>query len=121
MQTVDVNGARLDPKLFIKVFRDVCKLSPPRFLSLRLHPDRYKELYDLADVPESIQVGFTPGMLGRMILKVNCVKPPLGVSDGIIIIQDKQTQPDRLEFMIHGIAEYLVVNLATSESPASPD
>ena len=114
MQTVDMAGVRLDSKLFIKVFRNVVKLSPPRFLSLRLHPDRYKELYILADIPESIQVGFVPGMLGKMVLKVNCIKPPMGVSDGITIIQDKQTQPDRLEFMVHGISEYVVVNLATS-------
>jgi hypothetical protein len=117
MQTVDMAGARLDSKLFIKVFRDVVKLSPPRFLALRIHPDTYKELYILADVPESIQVGFTPGMLGRMILKVNCIKPPLGVSDGIIIIQDVEVPTDRMIFEIHGIPEYIVTNLAINESP----
>jgi hypothetical protein len=114
MQTVDMAGERLNPKLFIKVFRDVIKISPARFLTLRIHPDRYKELYALADVPESIQLGFVPGMLGKMILKVNCVKPPLGTSDGITISQDKDTSPDQLVFLVHGIPEYIVVHLATS-------
>ena|ERR1700675_4804438 len=118
MQTVDVAGERLNPKLFIKVFRDVIKVSPARFLTLRIHPDRYKELYAFTDVPETILLGSVPAMLGRMVLKVNCIKPPSNVGDGITIIQDKGTQPDRLTFEVHGIPEYLVINLAVNESPA---
>ena len=113
MQTVEANGVRLNPKLFITVFRAVTKLSPPRFLTLRLHPDRYKELYALADIPESIQLGPVLGPLGKQILRVNCVRPSLGVSDGITIQQDQGIPLDRLEFCIHGIPEFLVVNLAT--------
>ena len=113
MQTVEANGVRLNPKLFITVFRAVTKLSPPRFLTLRLHPDRYKELYALADIPESIQLGPVLGPLGKQILRVNCVRPPLGVSDGITIQQDQGIPLDRLDIRIHGIPEFLVVNLAT--------
>src|SRR5271155_696639 len=112
MQTVDTNGARLNPKLFISIFRDVVKLAPARFLTMRLHTDRYKELYALADIPESIQVGTVPGMLGRVVTKVNCVKPPVGVNDGIMLIIDPKADPDKLEFSIHGIPEYVVKNLA---------
>ncbi len=113
MQTVEANGVRLNPKLFITVFRTVTKLSPPRFLTLRLHPDRYKELYALADIPESIQLGPVLGPLGKQILRVNCVRSPLGVSDGITVLQDKQALPDKLIFEIHGIPEFIVSGLAT--------
>lgn len=113
MQTVEANGVRLNPKLFIAVFRAVTKLSPPRFLTLRLHPDRYKELYVLADVPESIQVGPTLGPMGKQVWKVNCIKPPMGITDGITVVQDKQAHPDKLIFEIHGIPEFIVSGLAT--------
>src|SRR5271168_3058670 len=113
MQTVDLAGAHLTPKVFITIFRDVVKIAPARFLTLRLHTDRYKELYALADIPESIQVGTVPGMLGRIVPKVNCVKPPAGVNDGIMLIIDPKADPDKLEFSIHGIPEYRVVGLAT--------
>jgi hypothetical protein len=109
---VDACGSRLTPKLFIQVFRDVTKLSPARFLTLRLHLDRYKELHDLADIPESIQVGQVPGMLGRMITKINCIKPPIGVSDGIQILIDCKADPSTMTFEIHGIPEMVVKNLA---------
>jgi hypothetical protein len=112
MQTVDANGVQLNPKLFIRIFRDVVKLAPARFIILRLHLARYNDLYNLADIPESIQVGSVPGMLGRMVTKVNCIKPPMGVSDGIAIIIDSRMDPDKLEFSIHGIPEYIVKNLA---------
>jgi hypothetical protein len=114
MQTVDLAGERLNPKLFIRIFRDVLKLSPARFLTLHLHQDRYKELYALADIPESIQIGPVLGPMGRQQMRVNCIKPPLGVSDGILVIVDSKTDPDKLEFSIHGIPEYRVVHLATS-------
>jgi hypothetical protein len=113
MQTVDVSGQQLTHKLFIQVFRDVVKLSPARFLTLRIHPDQHRLLYGLADIPEMIMIGPVPAMLGKMVMKVNCVKPPQSIGDGITIILDQQTQPDRLVFCIHGIPEYLVVNLAT--------
>ncbi len=113
MQTVDASGVRLSPKLFIQVFRDVTKLSPARFLTLRLHPDRYGELYALADIPESIQLGTVLGPLGKRVFRVNCVRPPMGVSDGIAVTQDEKAPPDALIFEIHGIPEYVVRNLAT--------
>jgi hypothetical protein len=112
MQTFDVSGQFLHPKLFISIFREVLKIAPARFLTLRIHPDRYNDLYKLADVPESIQVGTVPGMLGRMVLKVNCIKPPIGVSDGIQILKDPKADTTKLVFELHGIPEFIVIHLA---------
>src|SRR6266478_2343536 len=103
MQTIDAEGAGLNPILFIGLYREARKLAPARFMTLRMHPDRYAELYKIADVPESIQLGVTPGPLGKMIMRVCCVKPPLGVSDGIAIEQVPEMETNRLEFCIHGI------------------
>jgi len=112
MQTLYANGARLSAKLFIEYFAAAGKLSPPRFLTLRLHPDKYKELFILADIPMSIQMGPTLGPLGRSEMRVTCIKPPMGVANGIAIAQDNTVDPTQLIFEIHGIAELVVENLA---------
>ena len=111
MQTFDAQGQALNPILFITIYRDAKKLAPARFMTLRLHPDMYAELYKLADIPESIQMGVTPGPLGKMIMRVACIKPPLGVADGIAIEQDPKMDPSRMEFCIHGILELAVENI----------
>jgi hypothetical protein len=111
MQTIDMAGAQLTPKGFITIFRTVVKVSPPRFLTLRLHPDRYDDIYLMADVPESIQVGNVLGPMGKQILKINCVKPPLGVSDGITIVKDPKADPTKLVFELYGISEITVQNI----------
>jgi hypothetical protein len=74
----------------------------------------YGSIYDMADVPESIQVGNTLGPMGRQVLKVNCVRPPMGISDGITIIQDGKADLTKLIFELHGVPEYMVVNLAAA-------
>lgn len=112
MQQIDAQGARLDAKLFIQYFREARKVAPPRFLTLRLHPDRYKELVSLADIPESIQLGPTPGPMGRTVMRVNCIKPPLGVSDGIAIAQDANMPSGKIIIEVHGVAEIVIQNLA---------
>jgi hypothetical protein len=122
MQTLYANGARLSAKLFIGYYAAAQKLSPPRFLTLRLHPDKYKELYALADIPMSIQLGATLGLLGRQEMRVCCIKPPLGVSNGVSVVQDEDADPTRIVFEIHGIAELVVEQLAydpPAKSPAS--
>ncbi|MBU6231671.1 hypothetical protein KGP36_03300 [Patescibacteria group bacterium] len=113
MFTVNAAGAKLTPTLFIDLYHRAKKLAPPRFLTLRIHPDRYKELYALAEIPESIQIGPTPGPLGRQIVRVACIKPPLGVADGIAIQLDDKADPSKMVFEIHGIAEMIVDNLLT--------
>lgn len=111
MEIYEASGEELTPTLFIKYYRQVCKVSPPRFLTLRLHPDKYKLLYSFAEVPESIQIGNVPGPLGRSIPKVACIKPPLGVANGMTITQDDKTDPTKLVFEVHGIAEVVIQNL----------
>jgi hypothetical protein len=120
MQTLYANGARLTAKLFIDYYAAAGKLSPPRFLTLRLHPDKYKELYVLADIPMSIQMGYTLGPMGRQEMRVTCIKPPLGVANGVAIVQDDTVDPTQLIFQIHGIAELVVENLAYDAPAKSP-
>jgi hypothetical protein len=112
MQLSNAMGARLNAKLFINTFDLAKKIAPPRFLTLRLHPDRYKELYALADVPKSIQLGMVQGPLGKRIWKVNVITPPMGVVDGMDIKQDSETDPTKLVFEVHGIPELVLENLA---------
>ena len=71
----------------------------------------------MAVIPESIQIGDTLGPVGRPIKRVNCIKPPIGVGDGIAVVQDAATDPTKLVFEIHGIAEFVVENIA-SDTPA---
>lgn len=111
MQILKMGGAKLTPKLFIKLYGDAKKLSPPRFMTLRIHPDKYNELYTIADVPESIQLGPTMGPMGRVVMRVCCVRGPVGVSDGIAIIQDPTCEKDKLYFEIHGQPELVVEEL----------
>jgi hypothetical protein len=112
MQVLKLGGKKFTPNLFIELFAEAKKLSPPRFLTLRLHPDRYAELYSFADIPQSIQVGPSAGPLGRNITRVNCVTPPLGVSDGIAIKEDPDCDMDKLFFEIHGQTELEVQGLS---------
>lgn len=111
MQVIDAKGRKLDELLFIEAYRAAIKLSPARFMTLRVHPTRYKELFDLADVPESIQMGETPGPLGKRITRICCVKPNNGVPDGVAISQDAKYDLDKLAFEIHGSPEVVVVNI----------
>jgi hypothetical protein len=111
MQVLDAKGAKLDAKVFIATYLAVTKLAPPRFLTLRLHPDVYKTVYALADIPQSIQLGAVPGPIGRQVTKVACIKPPMGVNNGITLIQDPKSDPTKLEFLLHGVLAFVVENL----------
>jgi hypothetical protein len=119
MQTFDAQGQAINPVLFITIYREAKKLAPARFMTLRVHPDLYAELYKLADIPESIQMGVTPGPLGKMIMRVCCIKPPLGVGDGVAIEQDLKADPTKMVFEIHGIQELVVENLGAITSQGS--
>jgi hypothetical protein len=112
MQSIDAKGQRLGPLQFIEWYKVARTLAPPRFLTLRMHPDRFKELYNLADIPESIQMGMVPGQKpGSTIWRVACIKPPSSVYDGIAIKPDAQMDPTKLEFQIHGVIEMIVENI----------
>jgi len=111
MQTIDANGAQLHMMLFLEFFHQARKLAPTRFLTLRLHPNRYRELQELAVAPEVVQMGETPGPLGRKILRVNCVKPPIGLGDGVAIEQSEEADPSKLQCLIHGVSELELVHL----------
>jgi hypothetical protein len=90
----------------IQAYRAAAKMSPPRYLSLRLHPDRYNEIKELAEVPESIQIGTIAGNLGKKITKLACVPVPNGTPHGMTIKQDAKVKMNELIFEIHGVAAY---------------
>lgn len=119
MQTLDMAGAVFNAHTFIKVYKEAKKLAPPRFLTLHMNPDMYRDLYALAEIPESIQLGPTPGPLGTIIMRVACIKPLLGVSDGISVVQDDKINVGRMIFTIHGIPELEVVNFSYDLAPQS--
>lgn len=120
MQTINANGSKLTPKLFIELYREAKKLAPPRYLTMRLHPETYKDILILADIPESIQLGPTPGPLGKQIMRVACIRPPLGVSDGIAIQQDSEMSRGCIGFYIHGNLELQVEGLSYEMRTDSP-
>lgn len=111
MRTLDASGAKLNALLFIEAFETAKKLAPARFLTMRLHPDRWGDINRYAVIPQSIQVGDTPGPLGLHVTRINCIKPPLGVSDGIVVKVDDKADPDKLYFSIHGVLEFVVLNI----------
>lgn len=109
--TIDAQGKPLTAALFIEVYHAARNLAPPRFLTLRLNPARLEDLNGIASIPEVVHVGPTPGPLGKKILRVQCVRAPEGVSDGIAIETDEKMDATKLSFEIHGIEEMAVVNL----------
>lgn len=124
MQTIDAKGAILTPGMFIDIYHQARTLAPPRFLTLRIHPDRFGDIYVMADTPESIQLGEVPGQKpGSTIWRVACIKPLSSVYDGIAIKQDDKMDKTKLEFQIHGVVELVVENIgeltSKSNQPAS--
>lgn len=115
MIVIDAKGGKLDELLFISAYRSAVKQAPARFMTMRVHPDMYKHLLDIADVPESIQMGTTPGPMGKRVNRIACVKPANGINDGVAITQDPEYDRDKLEFQIHGIAEIIVVNIGAPD------
>lgn len=112
MVNLNMGGRRLDAVAFIDIYREVRKLSPPRYMTMRICPERLSELNGAAAPEESIQIGLAPGPLGRRITRVVCVKPPIGVDGGVEVIEDKTMLPTRIVFEIHGIPELVVDGLA---------
>lgn len=112
MQVYNTSGAKFNAILFIQLYGMARKLAPPRFMTLRLHSDRYADIVRLAAPPESIQLGDTPGPLGRQITRVACIKPPMGVADGIAIVIDDKFDPMKLQFEIHGEPELIVTGFS---------
>lgn len=116
MQIIEKNGEALTPTLFIEIFHEAKKIAPPRFLSLRLNKVKYDEIQRFAEVPESIQMGQVLGNLGKKVTRISCIKPPMGVSDGILMVIDPEVEPDMLVFEIHGIPEYVIRGLSHDSS-----
>lgn len=111
MQTLNAGGAPFTAGLFIDTYTKAAKVAPPRFLTLRLHPDLYLELYKMADIPMSIQLGHTLGPMGRKDMRVACIKPPMGVAQGILILKDPKADPTKLVFEVHGLPEFILENI----------
>ena len=117
MQTINCGGASFSPQLFIKLYAEARKLSPPRFMTLRIHPDRLKELDAFASLPETIQLGPTLGPLGRSVLRVCCIRNPSSLGDGITVSSDPTCEPDRLYFDIHGNPELVAEGIGYDAAP----
>jgi len=101
----------LTQSVFVEIYDAARKLSPARFLTLKMHPKKYLELFDMA-LPASVQMGDTTGPLGKRIVRVVCVKLPQNVEQGVAIEQDAKMDQSKLIFEIHGIPELVVENLA---------
>lgn len=88
-----------------KAYKEATKLAPPRFMTLRLHPTRLKEVEDLSSVI-SLQLGIVIGNLGKRTTKLACVSAPNGISQGITVKPDPEVGMSKLLFEIHGNAAY---------------
>lgn len=120
MQTIDAGGRPLGLALFIQAFKAAKKLSPARFLTLRIHPRTFAELNELhKDVTEIVQVGEMVGHLGKKVTRIACVPAPNGLGDGVIVNKDSECEQSRFEFQIHGATELEVVNLAATHPQCS--
>lgn len=116
MQTLNAAGRMLDAALFIEIWDTAAQLAPPRFLTMRLHSDRYKELYELASIPKSIQIGDLLGSLGRRVTRVACVAPPNAVPTGITLKSDDALPLDQIVFDIHGNTALVVENIGYAKT-----
>lgn len=112
MQVLKMEGKKLTPLLFIEMYGKAREIAPPRFVTLRMHPDRYKELYAIADIPEIIQLGPVLGPLGRTSMRVRCYRSSVGVVDGMSIKEDPTCDPGTMFFEVHGQVELQVEGLA---------
>src|ERR1700675_3985441 len=92
----------------IDLYNKARKLAPPRFLTIRVHPDTWKHVMSESEPTHVIQYGDTPGPLGKKILRLACVKPPSGIMDGIAIVMDDKTEVGSIVLEIHGIPEIIM-------------
>jgi hypothetical protein len=103
-------GASLDAMAIIDLYNKARKLAPPRFLTIRVHPDTWKHVESESEPTHVIQYGDTPGPLGKKILRLACVKPPSGIADGISIVMDPKVDVGEIILEIHGIPEQVYRN-----------
>lgn len=118
MQTLDCKGSPLRLGLFIKAYLEALKLAPGRFLTLRIHPDTWHTI--VADAEELTHVVHSTeilGPLGRRLIKVACVPAPKAIGEGVTVAEDKETDPRRFIFEIHGSAELEVINIGAPVFP----
>lgn len=119
MQTLDCKASPLRLGLFIRAYQEALKLAPGRFLTLRIHPETWHTI--LADAEEITHVVHSMeilGPLGRRLLKVACVPAPKAIGEGVTVVQDKEIDPRKFVFEIHGTAEFEVINIG---APALPE
>jgi hypothetical protein len=110
MDILDMQGAKLDAMEIISLYSKARKLAPPRFLTMRLHPDTWKWI-DVQSTPTHvIQYGDTPGPVGSRIRRLACVMPPSGIADGIAVKEDSTLAPGEIVIEIHGVAEQVYKN-----------
>lgn len=105
-----MQGAKLDAMEIISLYGKARKLAPPRFLTMRLHPDTWRHIESQAVPTHVIQYGDTPGPVGTRIRRMACVQAPNGVNDGIAVKEDNTLAPGEIVVEIHGIAEIVFRN-----------
>lgn len=111
MRTTSFNGATFSPHLFIHAFDEAAKVAPARFLTLRVHPARYKELEDYASLPKAIQMGVDFGPLGSSVMRVLCVNYRTDVVGGVKIMADSTVHPSTLIFDLYGNPELVIEDI----------
>lgn len=119
MQTLDCKGSPLRLGLFIRAYQEALRLSPGRFLTLRIHPDTWHTI--VADAEEITHVVHSTeilGPLGRRLIKVACVPAPKAIGEGVTVAQDKEIDRRTMVFEIHGAPELEVINIG---APALPE
>lgn len=107
MDIIDAQGATLDAMEIISLYAKARKLAPPRFLTMKVHPETWKHIQDQAIPTHVIQYGDTPGPVGTKIRRMACVMPPNGISDGIAVKEDPLLKTGEIVIEIHGIPEII--------------
>lgn len=110
MDILDKGGVYLSPMEIISLYQAARKLAPPRFLTMKVHPDTWKHIEGEAVPTHVIQYGDTPGPVGTKIRRMACVMPPSGIADGIAVKEDSTLKPGEIVIEIHGVAEQVYRN-----------
>jgi hypothetical protein len=110
MDIIDRGGLYLSPMEIIKLYQEARKLAPPRFLTMKLHPDTWSHIDGESTPTHVIQHGDTPGPVGTRIRRLACVMPPSGIADGIAVKEDSTLAQGEIVIEIHGVPEKVYKN-----------
>lgn len=118
MQTLNCGGRPFGLALFIRAYGEALKVAPGRFLTLRIHPSTWELLIaEAEEITHVVHWQEVMGPLGRRQVRVACVPAPKGLGDGIAVVQDRETERNKLVFEIHGIPEIEVSGFIVPMAP----